>query len=149
MEEPFMKKIILCLLAVGMIALLGCSSRTEILNYPFFPGMAIDDSSTVYLFRESSTYGAAKASPIQFNGVQLFQIGNGDCVTFKVPAGRSEIIYVPQGLQLKFVSERGKKYYFYLRVVWGEADAEFRQLAEDEWNEKQKACNWVELKNKI
>jgi len=149
MEEPFMKKIILCLLAVGMIALLGCSSRTEILNYPFFPGMANDDSSTVYLFRESSAYGAAKASPIQFNGVQLFQIGNGDCVTFKVPAGRSEIIYVPQGLQLKFVSERGKKYYFYLRVVWGEADAEFRQLAEDVWNEKQKACNWVELKNKI
>ena len=144
-----MKKIILCLLAVGMIALLGCSSRTEILNYPFFPGMANDDSSTVYLFRESSAYGAAKASPIQFNGVQLFQIGNGDCVTFKVPAGRSEIIYVPQGLQLKFVSERGKKYYFYLRVVWGEADAEFRQLAEDEWIEKQKACNWVELKNKI
>jgi len=148
MEEPFMKKIILCLLAVGMIALLGCSSRTEILNYPFFPGMANDDSSTVYLFRESSAYGAAKASPIQFNGVQLFQIGNGDCVTFKVPAGRSEIIYVPQGLQLKFVSERGKKYYFYLRVVWGEADAEFRQLAEDEWNEKQKTYNWVELKNK-
>jgi hypothetical protein len=149
MEEPFMKKVILCLLAAGMFSLLACSSRTEILNYPFFPGMANDDSSTVYLFRESSAYGAAKASPIQFNGVQLFQIGNGDCVTFKIPTGRSEIIYVPQGLQLKFVSERGKKYYFYLRVVWGEADAEFRQLAEEEWNEKQKACNWVELKNKI
>ena len=144
-----MKKAILYLLAMGMLGFWNCSSSTEVLNYPFFPKMADDDSSTVYLFRESSAYGAAKASPIQFNGVQLFQIGNGDCVTFKVPAGRSEIIYVPQGLQLKFVSERGKKYYFYLRVVWGEADAEFRQLAEDEWNEKQKACNWVELKNKI
>jgi hypothetical protein len=81
-------------LAAGRAALLGCSSRTEILNYPFFPGMANDDSSTVYLFRKSGTYGAAKASPIEFNGVQLFPIGNGDCVTFKIPTGRSEIIYL-------------------------------------------------------
>lgn len=144
-----MKKVILCLLAMGMAGFWNCSSRTEVLNYPFFPQMANEDSSTVYLFRESSAYGAAKASPIQFNGVQLFQIGNGDCVTFRIPTGQSVIIYVPEGLQLKFVSERGKKYYFYLRVVWGEADAEFRQLAEEEWNEKQKACNWVELKKKI
>jgi hypothetical protein len=44
------------------------------------------------------------------------------------------------------VSEKGKKYYFYLRVEAGQAGADFRQLTEEEWNEKQKACNWVELK---
>jgi hypothetical protein len=149
MEGPFMKKSLLWLLVMGMAGFWGCSSSTEVLNYPFFPQLTNNDSSTVYLFRESSAYGAARASPIQFNGVQLFKIGNGDCVTFKIPTGRSEMIYVPEGLQLKFVSERGKKYYFYLRVVRGEADADFRQLTEEEWNEKQKACTWVELKKGI
>jgi hypothetical protein len=141
-----MKKAILCLLAMGMVGFLGCSSRTEILNYPHFPEITNDDYSTGYMFRESRLYGSAIADPIQVNGVQLFRIGNGDCVTFKIPAGESEIIFVPQWKRVKFGSERGKKYYFYLRVDAGKSGAEFRQLTEEEWNEKQKACNWVELK---
>ena len=100
------------------------------------------------MFRESNLYGAARADAIQVNGVQLFQIGNGDCVTFKIPTGQIEIIFVPEWKQLKFVSERGKKYYFYLRVEAGKSGDNFRQLTGDEWNEKQKACNWVELKKK-
>jgi hypothetical protein len=98
------------------------------------------------MFRESRLYGSAIAGPIQVNGLQLFRIGNGDCVTFKIPLGQSEIIYVPRWNRVEIVSERGKKYYFYLRVDAGKSGSDFRQLTEDEWNEKQKACNWVDLK---
>jgi len=140
------KKAILCLLAMGLVGFWGCSSRTKTLNTADFPGITGDDYSTGYMFREYRLYGAAIADPIQVNGVQLFRIGNGDCVTFKIPTGESEIIFVPQWKRLKFVSEKGKKYYFYLRVDAGQAGADFRQLTEEEWNEKQKACNWVELK---
>jgi hypothetical protein len=141
-----MKKAILFLLAMGMVGFWGCSSRTKTLNAPDFPGITNDDYSTGYLFRESRLYGAAIADPIQVSGVQLFRIGNGDCVTFKIPTGQSEIIFVPPWKRLKFVWEMGKKYYFYLRVDAGQAGGDFRQLTEEEWNEKQKACNWVELK---
>ena len=144
-----MKKVILCLLAMGMIGFLGCSSRSEILNYANFPEITNDDFSTLYMFRESRMYGSAIADPIQVNGVQLFRIGNGDCVTFKIPTGQSEIIFVPQWKRLNFVSERGKKYYFYLQLDAGKSGADFRQLTEEEWNQKQNACNWVELEKKI
>jgi hypothetical protein len=143
-----MKKIILCLLATGMVGFWGCSSGTKILNPANFPEITNDDYSTVFMFRESSLYGSAIADPIQINGVQLFRIGNGDCVTFKIPTGQSEIIFVPQWKRVEFVSERGKKYYLYLRVETGKSGSDFRQLTEEEWNEKQKACHWVELKKK-
>jgi len=103
-------------------------------------------STSLKCYRESRLYGSAIADPIQVNGVQLFRLGNGDCVAFKLPTGQPEVIFVPQWKRLKFVSEKGKKYYFYLRVDAGQSGADFRQLTEDEWNEKQKACNWVELK---
>jgi hypothetical protein len=141
-----MKKAILCLLAMGIVGFWGCSSRTKTLNAPNFPEITGYDYSTGYMFRESRLYGSAIADPIQVNGVQLFRIGNGDCVTFKIPTGQSEIIYVPRWKRVEFVSERGKKYYFYLRVDAGKSGADFRQLTEEEWNEKQKTCNWVELK---
>ncbi len=141
-----MKKVILCLLAMGIVGFLGCSSRTELVKNANFPEITNNDYSTVYMFRESRLHGSAIAGPIQINGLYLFRIGNGDCVTFKIPTGQSEIVYVPETNRVKFVSERGKKYYFYLRVDAGKSDSDFRQLAEEEWNEKQKACNWVELK---
>jgi type 1 glutamine amidotransferase len=91
--------------------------------------------------RESKVYGSAKAYPIFINGVYLFRIGSGDCVTFKIPTGQSEIDLVTGMKQVRFISEKGKKYYFYVNP-----HPELRQLTEEEWNEKQKACNWVELK---
>ena len=144
-----MKKVILCLLAMGMVGFFGCSSRTKALNYGNFPKITDEDYSTVYMFRESRPLGAAIASPIQFNGLYLFRIGNGDCVTFKIPTGQSEIVYVPETKRVKFLSERGKNYYFYLRVDPGKSDSDFRRLTEEEWTEKQNACNWVDLKKKI
>ena len=141
-----MKKNILCLLALGMVGFWGCSSRTELLKNANYFEITNDDYSTVYMFRESRLYGFAIADPIQVNGLQLFRIGNGDCVTFKMPTGQSEIIFVFQWKRVKFASERGKKYYFYLRVEAGNSGTDFRQLTEEEWNEKQNACNWVELK---
>jgi hypothetical protein len=146
MEEIFMKACILFLLAMGMVGFGGCSSRTELLKDAKFPEITNNDYSTVYMFRESKLFGSAIASPIQINGLYLFRIGNGDCVTFKIPTGQSEIVYVPETKRVKFVSERGKNYYFYLRVEAGKSDSDLRQLTEEEWNEKQKACNWVELK---
>jgi hypothetical protein len=141
-----MKKAVLCLLAMGIVGFWGCSSSTEILKNATFPEIKSDDYSTVYMFRESKLYGAAKAGAIQVNGVQFFRIGNGDCVTFKIPTGQSEIIFVPELNRVNFVAERGKKYYFYLRLETGKSENDFRQLTEEEWNEKQNACNWVELK---
>lgn len=143
-----MKKVILCLLAMGIFGFSGCSYKTKIINYSDFPEPGSGDYSTVSMFRESKLYGSTKASPIQVNGVPLFRIGNGDCVTFKIPPGPSEIIYVPEWKQVKFLSEKGKKYYFYIRVERGNFTSEFRQLTEEEWKEKQNACNWVELKKK-
>jgi hypothetical protein len=131
---------------MGMFGSWGCSSKTGISKYANFPVITNDDYSTLYMFRESRLYGSAKADPIQLNLQYSFRIGNGDCVSFKIPTGPSEIIFVPEWKQIRFVSERGKKYYFFLRANPGKDDADFRQLTEAEWIEKQKACNWVELK---
>ena len=141
-----MKKVILYVLAAGMFTFWGCSSKTVLLKNAKLPEIKNDDYSTFYMFRESKLLGAGIASPIQINGLNLFRIGNGDCVTFKIPTGQSEIVYVPETKRVKFTSERGKKYYFYLQVEAEKHESDFRQLAEEEWNEKQKACNWVELK---
>ena len=140
-----MKKALLSLLTMGMVAFGGCSSRTELLKNAKFPEIRDNDYSTVYMFRDSRPYGSAIASPIQINGLYLFRIGNGDCVTFKIPTGQSEIVFVPGTKRVEFLSERGKKYYFYIRVDAGKSGSEFRQITEEEWNEKQKACHWVEL----
>lgn len=141
-----MKKRIFFLLAVGISGFWGCSSKTELLKYGNLPEIRNDDYSTVYMYRESSLRGSAVADPIQVNGLQFFRLGNGDCVSFKIPTGPSEIIFVPEWKQIRFVSERGKKYYFFLKAKPGKDDADFRQISEEEWTEKQKACNWVELK---
>ncbi len=141
-----MKKVILYLLTMGIVGFLGCLSGTGIPKSASFPEITNDDYSTLYMFRERKLYGFATAEPIYLNGRYLFRIGDGDCVTFKIPTGQSEIVFVPEWKILKFVSERGKKYYFYLQVESKKSD--FRQLTEKEWNEKQKACNWVELKKK-
>jgi len=143
-----MKKVILCLLAMGMFGSWGCSSKTGISKYANFPVITNDDYSTLYMFREARVYGSGRADQIFLDGQYSFRIGNGDCVTFKIPTGQSEIVFVPEWKQVKFVSERGKKYYFYLRVEPGKSEADFRQLTEEEWNEKQKACNWVQLERK-
>jgi hypothetical protein len=148
MEEPFMKKVILCLLAMGMVGFWGCSSATKISKYDNFPVITNEDYSTLYMFREARVYGSGRADQIFLDGQYSFRIGNGDCVTFKIPTGQSEIVFVPEWKQVKFVSERGKKYYFYLQVEPGKSEADFRQLTEEEWNEKQKACNWVQLERK-
>ncbi len=141
-----MKKVILCLLAMGMAGFWGCSGRTELLKGAKFPEITNNDYSTVYIFRESRLFGSAIADTIQINGEYLFRIGSGDCVTFKIPTGQSEIVFVPKSERVEFVSERDKKYYFYVRVEAGKSVSQFRQLTEQEGNEKQKACHWVELK---
>ncbi len=144
MEEPFMKKFILFLLAIETAGFLGCAISTELAKGEKLFEIANDDYSTVYMARESRAYGSLIAYPILINGVYLFRIGNGDCVTFKIPTGKSEIDLVQGMKQVKFMSEKGKKYYFYV----SSKGPELSQLTEEEWNEKQKACNWVELKEK-
>ena len=142
MDKSVMKKIILFLLAIGMVVFVGCARRTAG-NIPKISG---DDYSTVYMFRESKVLGFAEAYPIEINGVYLFRIGNGDCVTFKIPTGKSEIVFVPEWKRVKFLAERGKKYYLYVSENFGPEGPEFRQMTEEEWNQKQTACNWVKLK---
>ncbi len=137
-----MKKIILFLLAIGMVIFVGCARRTAG-NIPKISG---DDYSTVYMFRESKVLGFAEAYPIEINGAFLFRIGNGDCVTFKIPTGNCEVVCVPGWKRIRFLAEKGEKYYLFVREKFGPEGPEFRQLAEEEWDQKQKACNWVELK---
>jgi hypothetical protein len=142
MEEPFMKKFILVLLAMEMAGFLGCAISTELVKGGKLFEITNDDYSTVYMSRESRVWGYLRAYPMLINGVYLFRIGSGDCVTFKIPTGESEIDLVPGMKQVRFMSEKGKKYYFYV----SSKGPELRQLTEEEWNEKQKACNWVDLK---
>ena len=144
--ETFMKKLILFLLALGIVAFYGCAMSTKLAEGEKLPKITDNDYSTVYMSRESKAYGFSIAYPIQFNGVYLFRIGSGDCVTFKIPTGQSEIVFIQRVKAVKFLAENGKKYYFH---VWVDAaGSDFRQLTEEEWNEKQKACDWVELKEK-
>jgi hypothetical protein len=142
MEEPFMKKFILVLLAMEMAGVLGCGMSTELVKGEKLFEFTNDDYSTVYMSRESRAYGSLKAYPILINGIYLFRIANGDCVTFKIPTGKSEIDLVPGMKQVGFMAEKGKKYYFYV----SSKGPELKQLTEQEWNEKQKACSWVDLK---
>jgi hypothetical protein len=142
MEEPFMKKFILFLLAIEMAVFFGCAGSTKLVKGAKLFEITNDDYSTVYMSRESRVYGSIKAYTMLINGVFLFRIGSGDCVTFKIPTGESGIDLFPTMKQVRFMSEKGKKYYFYV----SSKGPELRQLTEEEWNEKQKACNWVDLK---
>lgn len=146
MGKPFMRKFILFLLAMGMFGFCGCARRTELVKDSNLPEITKDEYSTVYMFRESRAFGFSKAYPIQINGKYLFRIGNGDCVTFKIPTGQSEIVFVPRIKRVKFMSEKGGMYYFYVQAEAGESGSEFRQITEEEWKGKEKACNWVRLK---
>ncbi len=138
-----MKKFILVLLAMEMAGVLGCGMSTELVKGQKLFEFTNDDYSTVYMSRESKAYGSLKAYPILINGIYLFRIGNGDCVTFKIPTGKSEIDLVPGMKQVGFMAEKGKNYYFYV----SSKGPELKQLTEGEWNEKQKACSWVDLKH--
>jgi hypothetical protein len=136
-----MGKIILILVLMGMMFVIGCARTLG--NIPYNSG---DDYSTVFMIRESRILGFTEAYPIQINGMFMFRIGNGDCVTFKIPTGDFEIVCIPGWKRIKFLAEKGKKYYLFLREKFGPGGPEFRQLTDEEWNQKQKACNWVELK---
>jgi len=139
-----MKKFIVFLLAMGMAGFWGCAISTELVKGEKLFKPTNDDYSTVYMARESRVYGSAKAYPMLINGVYMFRIGNGDCIALKIATGKTEIDLVPGMKQVGFMVEKGKKYYFYV----SSQGPELRQLTEEEWNEKQKACNWVELKEK-
>ncbi len=139
-----MKRVILFLTAIGVFGVWGCP-RTEIRQSVKLPKFENGDYSTVYMVRESHLYGAGVASPIQVNDVQLFRIGNGDCLSFKIPPGQAEIIYIPQWKRVKLAAERGQKYFVYLRVNTEKSGTEFREITEKEWQEKQRGCNWVPL----
>ncbi len=143
-----MKKIIFFLLATGIVSFVGCGGKTELIEGQRLPEISNNDFSTVYLSRESKVYGSAKAYPIQVNGQYLLRIGSGDCVTFKIPTGQSEIVFVLTSKRVTFVSERGKKYYLYVMPDERKAGFDMRQLTEEEWTGKTNACNWVELKEK-
>jgi hypothetical protein len=53
MENLFMKKIILFLLAMGMVGFVGCAGQTA----GNIPNISNDDYSTIYMFRESRVLG--------------------------------------------------------------------------------------------
>ena len=137
-----MKKFIVFLLAMGMAGFWGCAISTELVKGEKLFKPTNDDYSTVYMARESRVYGSAKAYPMLINGVYMFRIGNGDCIALKIATGKTEIDLVPGMKQVGFMAEKGKKYYFYV----SSKGPELRQLTEGEWNEKQKSCDWVDLK---
>jgi len=136
-----MKKFILFLSVMGMVGFMGCARTSG--NIPYISG---DDYSTVYMYREFKILGFTEAYPIEINGLYMFRIGDGDCVTFKIPTGNTEFVCAPALKRVRFLAEKGKKYYLFVREKFGPEGPEFRQLNEEEWNQKQRACNWVQLK---
>jgi hypothetical protein len=125
-----------------MASILGCTSSTGLIKGARLPEITNDDYSTVYMSRESRVWGRFTAYTILINGVFLFRIGSGDCVTFKIPTGESEIDLFQAMKKVTFISEKGKKYYFYV----SSKGPELRQLTEGEWNQKQESCDWVDLR---
>jgi len=110
------------------------------------PKISDDNYSTVYMYREFKALGSAEAYPIEINGLDWFLISYGDCVAFKIPAGNSEIVCGLGLKRVRFLAEKGKKYYLFVREKFGPEGPEFRQLTEEEWNQKQNGCHWVQLK---
>ena len=141
MGKSFMKKFILLLMVMGMAGFMGCARTAGNI-----PKISDGDYSTVYMYREFKVLGFATAYPVEINGLYFFRIGNGDCVTFKIPTGNSEIVCAPGLKRVRFLAEKGKKYYLFVREKFGPEGPEFRQLTEEEWNQKQNGCHWVQLK---
>ena len=141
MGKSFMKKFILFLLLTGMVGFMGCARTAGNI-----PKIADDDYPTVYMYREFKAFSSAEVYPIEVNGLDWFLIGYGDCVAFKIPAGNSEIVCPPALKRVRFLAEKGKKYYLFIREKSGPEGLEFRQLTEEEWNQKQNGCHWVQLK---
>jgi len=134
-----MKKLFIPVLVLGVIGSMGCARTTG--NIPYNSG---DDYSTAFMIRESRILGFTEAYPIQINGMYMFRIGNGDCVTFKIPTGEVEIVCGLGSKRIRFLAEKGKKYYLFVRGKFGSKGPEFRQLTEEEWDQKQSGCNWVQ-----
>jgi len=144
-------KIITALLLIGMMSMGGCA--TGVVMYSKLPQIQGDDFSTVKIVRERRLVLEGLAFTIQFNGKDLLPIKSGECVGFKIPTGQSEIglsstTYLtdePVVKGIKFMAERGKEYYFYVRAEAGKSRTEFKQLSHDEWLKKDKNCDWIVL----
>lgn len=134
------------IMAVAVLGLIGCAPFTELVQDRNFPEITNDDYSTVYMFRENRFIGSAIGFPVSINGDYLFRIGNGDCVSFKIPTGQNEIDFVPPQKRVRFMAEKGKTYYIYTKSDAGPDGPPLRQMTEKEWNEKKQSCNWVELR---
>jgi hypothetical protein len=143
-------KIITALLLAGMMSMSGCATKALTDKLPQIQG---NDFSTVYIVRERRIVLGEVAFTIQFNGKDLVRIQNGECLGFKIPTGQSEIALsstshlreTPVIKGIKFMAERGKEYYFYVRAEAGASGSEFRELSHDKWLERYKNCDWTIL----
>ena len=165
-----MKRLALVIMVIGLLER-GCA--TEMVMDRHLPQITNDEYATVNIVREMKLVGRSIA--IQFDGQDLLRIGNGDCISFKIPTGQSEIAlssttqlvstanratmqsifdnpehWTTQTIskRAEFIAEKGKNYYFYVRAGAVTSGVEFRELTYDEWLEKSKYCNWVKLEEK-
>lgn len=144
-------KIITALLLIGMMSASGCATKAFTGKLPQIQG---NDFSTVYIVRERRIVLAEVAFTIQFNGKDVVLIKDGECLGFWIPTGQSEIALSstshlresPVIKGIKFMAERGKEYYFYVRAEVGTSGSEFRELSHDKWLERYKNCDWIVLK---
>lgn len=144
-------RIITALLLIGMMSTSGCATKALNGKLPQIQG---NDFSTVYIVRERRIVLAEVAFTIQFNGKDVVLIQNGECLGFRIPTGQSEIALSstshlresPVIKGIKFMAERGKEYYFYVRAEVGTSGSEFRELSYDKWLERYKNCDWIVLK---
>lgn len=166
-----MKRLVLVIVVIGLLQG-GCA--TELFKGKHLPKITNDEYATVNIVRELRFVG--DSITIQFDGQDLLRIGNGDCISFKIPTGQSEIAlssttqlvstanrtrgqnildniaehWTMQTItkRVPFIAEKGKNYYFYVRAVGGRSGNEFRQLTNDEYADKSKSCNWIKLEDK-
>ena len=166
-----MKRLVLVIMVIGLLQG-GCA--TEMFTDRHLPQITNDEYATVNIVRELRFVGGSIT--IQFDGKDLLRIGNGDCISFKIPTGQSEIAlssttqlvstanrttmqnifdnnaehWAMQTIRkrVEFIAEKGKNYYFYVRADAGTSGDEFRQLTNDEYADKSKSCNWIKLEDK-
>lgn len=70
-----MKKVILCLLAMGIVGFLSCHSRTGIPKSASFPEITNDDYSTLYMLESGSFMGLLQQSRFISTGSICFELG--------------------------------------------------------------------------
>lgn len=114
------REIIICLICGMAILLTGCSTNTynaKVANYQI-PEPIGSDETSVFVFREKSSFGSARKFAIICNDTVMGVLTSGTFCRFNVKSGENEIVAYMSGpiMHYRLQDNPGKTVYLFCRM---------------------------------